>query len=349
MNVTTAAQGINFPYALPAETGQPVLVAENIFWLRIPLPFPPSHVNAYILRDRDGLTIIDPGVNDAPSRALWEDVLSRHFPGEAVARVLITHHHVDHIGLAGFFHARGAALLMTRTSYYLARAMYYDYETEASANSIAYWTACGLTGDALARRIATKPYNMRDTTAPLPPRFTRIAEGDRLQLAGRDWIVRCGDGHAPEHATLWHRDMVIAGDTMLPGISPNIGAWAMEPEADTVGAWIAACENFLTHATPSQLVLPGHKLPYTGLPFRLQGMLQNHHGALARLERFLQSPARVIDCFATMFSRQIGDSEVTLALAETLAHLTRLRLEGRVSRQIGPDGAWWWQASSPES
>lgn len=344
MNVTTPAQGINHPFALPAQSGQPVEIAANVFWLRLPLPFPPHHVNACILVDTDGLTIIDPGVNDAPTRALWEGVLAQHFPDRPIARVLITHHHVDHIGLAGWFHARGAELLMTRTSYFLARALWFDYETAASDNSIRYWTQCGLTGDALARRIAAQPHNLRDMTAPLPPRYTRLREGDSLHLAGRDWTIRCGDGHAAEHATLWSEDLVIAGDTMLPGISPNIGAWPSEPEADTLGDWLASCAKFLSHANAAQLVLPGHKLPYTGLPFRLQGMIQNHHGALSRLHNALAQPMRVIDCFQTMFARQIGESEVTLALAETLAHLTRLRLEGRVSRISGPDGAWLWQA-----
>lgn len=344
MNVTLPAQGISHPFALPDTAGTPVAVASGIFWLRVPLPFPPTHVNAYVLVDDDGLTVIDPGVNDAPTRALWDNVLATHFAGQQVRRILITHHHVDHIGLAGWFASLGAELMMTRTAFFLARALFAEYEAEASANSIAYWRACGLSGDALERRIKARPHNLRDYCAPLPPRYTRLVAGEQIRLAGRDWTIRCGDGHAPEHATLWHDELVIAGDTMLPGISPNIGAWPTEPEADTVGEWLTSGQNFLTHATADHLVLPGHKLPYRGLPFRLGNMLQNHHNALERLHAFLARPARVHECFATMFSRQIGDGETGLALAETLAHLNHLRRQGRVTRQVGPDGAWIWQA-----
>ena len=127
----------------------------------------------------------------------------------------------------------------------------------------------------------------------MPLGFSRVVEGDVLRAGGRDWTVRMGDGHAPEHVTLWSADgeVVIGGDQLLPSISPNLGVYATEPEADPVADWIAACERLMPHATAAQLVLPGHKLPYRGLPFRLAQLAENHHGALDRLRRHLARPS----------------------------------------------------------
>ena len=114
-----------------------------------------------------------------------------------------------------------------------------------------------------------RPFNFADTVAPMPLGFTRIVEGQTLHIGARGWTVRMGNGHAPEHATLWNADVVIGGDQLLPSISPNLGVYATEPQADPVADWLEACERLSAHATPEQLVLPGHKLPFRGLPTRL--------------------------------------------------------------------------------
>jgi len=180
---------------------------------------------------------------------------------------------------------------------------------------------------------------------PLPLGFTRIAEGDRISAGGREWEVRIGNGHAPEHATLWSIDgeIVLGGDQLLPSISPNLGVYATEPEADPVGEWLEACNRLQRYATPDQLVLPGHKLPFRGLPLRLRQLIDNHHGALRRLEERLAEPATAADCFETLFLRRIGEGEYGLALVESMAHCLHLWHEGRATRTRRDDGAWLWQ------
>ncbi len=131
----------------------------------------------------------------------------------------------------------------------------------------------------------TRPFNFADVVAALPPGFTRIKDGDTLTAAGRRWRVRCGDGHAPEHATFWSMDdaLILGGDQLLPGISANIGVYPTEPDADPLTEWLESCTRLAVFATDDQLVLPGHKLPFTGLPLRLRQMAENHEGALDRL------------------------------------------------------------------
>ena len=167
-----------------------------------------------------------------------------------------------------------------------------------------------------------------------------------FSAGGRRWRIRCGDGHAPEHATFWSRDdnLVVGGDQLLLSISPNLGVYPSEPEADPVGEWIASCDKFRAFAQPDQLILAGHKVPYTGLPLRLTQMIDNHHNALDRLLDHLSSPRVAGDCFKPLFKREIGRGEYGLALVEAVAHLNHLHQTGQATRKLSVNGAWLYQA-----
>lgn len=340
---------IVYPFAEPPDPGQPVEVAPGILWFRLPLPMALDHVNVYALDDGDGWTIVDTGFSSRKSRAIWQDILAGSLVGRPVTRVLVTHHHPDHVGLAGWFMAeQGAELLMTRTAWLYARMLTLDDHETPPDETIAYWRGAGMDADILAKRQAERPFNFASCVAPLPLGFSRLSEGDRLTAGGRDWDVRLGDGHAPEHATLWSTDgtIVLGGDQLLPSISPNLGVYATEPEADPVSDWLASCERLKAFATDAQLVLPGHKLPFTGLPFRLDQLIENHHGALARLEAYIDTPRTAAECFQPLFMRAIRPGEYGLALVEAMAHVLHLWHHGKATRHRRDDGAWLWQRRS---
>ena len=84
----------------PPPFGQPTPVAPGIYWLRMPLPFKLDHINLWILEDGDGWTLIDCGIADQPTKDLWQAVFA-DFLGDAPAgRLIVTHFHPDHAGLA---------------------------------------------------------------------------------------------------------------------------------------------------------------------------------------------------------------------------------------------------------
>jgi glyoxylase-like metal-dependent hydrolase (beta-lactamase superfamily II) len=336
---------IVYPHETHPEPGAAVEIAPDILWLRLPLPMALNHVNVYALRDPDGWTLIDTGLNARRCRAAWEAALEGPLAGAPVARVLVTHHHPDHVGLAGWFQDKGAELLMTRTAWLFARMLTLDEQERATPEQVAFWQAAGMAPDMLDRRKAERPFNFADVVAPMPLGFTRLDEGQRLHLGGRDWIVRFGHGHAPDHATLWAEegDLVIGGDQLLPSISPNLGVYATEPMADPVAEWIAACRKLKPFATERQLVLPGHKLPFTGLPDRLRQMIENHDHALDRLrEHLAQAPRTAAECFPPLYKREIDEGTYGLALVEAVAHLNHLYHRDEVARVRREDGAWLW-------
>ncbi|MDN5569190.1 MAG: MBL fold metallo-hydrolase, partial [Paracoccus sp. (in: a-proteobacteria)] len=173
------------------------------------------------------------------------------------------------------------------------------------------------------------------------------SEGDVVDFGQRRWRVAMGHGHAPCHAPFWSLDdeLVIGGDQLLASISPNLGVYPTEPAADPVGEWLESCTRLLELARDDQLVLSGHKLPFTGLPFRLRQMIENHRTALTRLTAVLaMGPRTAVGCFDVLFKRRIGDGEYGLALVEAVAHVNHLHRAGLIHPVGESDGATLWGA-----
>ncbi|MEL7213623.1 MAG: MBL fold metallo-hydrolase [Pseudomonadota bacterium] len=338
--------GLRYPFEDPPAEGEVTEVAEGVLWIRMPLPMALDHVNCYALDEGDHWSIVDTGFASRRSRAIWQSVLDGPLKGKPVGRVIVTHHHPDHIGLAGWMQSEmGAPLWATRTTWLFARMLTLDAQDRPTPETLAFWQAAGMDLDILEKRKQERPFNFADVVAPLPLGFQRIKQDDVLRAAGRDWDVHIGNGHSPEHATFWSRDdnLVLSGDQILPSISPNIGVYATEPEADPVAEWLEACERLAGLACEDHLVLGGHKLPFMGLPLRMKQLIDNHHGALERLEAFLGEPKTAGEVFAPLFKRRIGEGEYGLALVEAVAHLNHLYQSARITREKRDDGAWIWQ------
>lgn len=316
----------------PAE-GEAITLAAGVLWMRLPLPMKLDHVNVYAFEDADGWTLIDTGFDTRRSRAIWQKLMAGPLENRPITRVIATHHHGDHIGLAGWFQSMGAQLWTSRTAWLMARMNLLDVQDRPTPQAMAFYREAGMPEELLEERASERPFNMADICHPLPPGFSRLTEGQQICFGNRDWIVRMGGGHAPEHVTLWSQtdDLVIGGDQLLASISPNLGVYPNEPKADTVGDWIDSCTALLPHARPEQLVLTGHKLPYRGLTFRLTQLIENQRSALVRLQAALaQTPMTATGCFDTLYRRPIGKGEFGLALAEAIGHLNHLEQRGKV-------------------
>jgi len=333
---------IRTPFADIPKSGESVVVADGVLWIRLPLPMALDHVNVYAFDEGDSWTIVDTGFSTRTTKALWDGVLAGALGGKPVSRIIGTHYHPDHIGLAGWFVGMGAEFVTTRTTWLTARMLTLDEQPHYTPEALAFYQRAGMAADELARRKTERPFNFADCVDPIPVGYTRIVEGGTITFGGRTWDVRMGDGHAAEHATFWSRDdnLVVGGDQLLLSISPNLGVYPTEPDADPVGEWMESCQKFLPFAQEDQLILAGHKVPYTGLPDRLAQMISNHHEALARLLDHLDQPRSAGDCFAPLFKRKITQDTYGLALVEAVAHLNHLHQTGRAARTLSGDGAY---------
>ncbi len=341
-----APQVMRYPWEEPPAPGEWVEVAEGVLWIRLPLPMALDHVNVYALYDGDGWTIVDTGLSSKKTRGIWQALMEGPLAGKPVRRVVVTHHHPDHVGNAGWFQSEhGAELVTSRTAWLFARMLTLDVQENWPKETLDYYRSAGMDPDVLAGRMAERPFNFADAVYPMPLGFTRVKQGDVIRMGGRDWDVHMGNGHAPEHCTFWSREdnLVLTGDQILSSISSNLGVYATEPMADPVADWLEACERLQPLARPDHLVLGGHKLPFTGLPIRMRQLIDNHHGALERLLNDLDQPKTAAECFAPLFKRQIRGGEYGLALVEAVAHMNHLYHIGAVTRTRRADGAWEYQ------
>ena len=334
-------------FDLPPDAGAATEVAPGVLWMRLPLPMALDHVNVYALEEEGGWTVVDTGFDSRRGRAIWTALREGPLAGRPILRVIGTHHHPDHIGLAGWLMADGAELMMSRTAWLTARMLTLDVQDRPAPETLAFWRRAGMPAALLERRASERPFNFADMVHPLPLGFTRLVDGQQVTFGRRRWRIAMGHGHAPCHATFWSLDddLVIGGDQLLPGISPNLGVYPTEPEADPVGEWLDSCTKMLALAGPRHHVLPGHKLPFTGLPTRLTQLIDNHRAALARLaEALAAGPRTAVGCFDILYRRPIGEGEFGLALVEAVAHVNHLRHAGVVQQVGETDGAALWGA-----
>ena len=326
---------------------EPIVIEEGLLWFSLPLPMALDHVNVYALQDTDGWTIIDTGIGNEATGRIWQDIIDNHLQGDPVKRIILTHHHPDHVGMAGWFKSRyNPEMLSSRTAWLMTRMLVLDVQDVPVPASIDFLVDGGMGADRLEEIRTRRPFNFADCVHPIPPGYTRLSEGNVLEMGGNKWTIRTGDGHAPEQLTFWRSDgaMVIGGDQFLADITPNIGVHPNEPGADPLEEWLTSCRRFAAIADDKILVLPGHKSPFRGLSVRLNQYLGFHRDCLARLTSYLEQPRTTIECFEILFGRRIPEREFTLALAEAVAHLNHLLFRGVVCRKRGAGGAWMWQA-----
>ncbi len=319
-------------------------IREGIFWFPIELPMMgPDFVNCYILEDEDGIVIFDTGVNLGDTKELWSLVLKQYFPRKPVKYIVVTHYHPDHIGLAGWISKEySAPIYCSRTTFIMAKMLSLDVHEKVNLNTENFWRRAGMPKEVLSVKLKSRPFNFGDGVYPLREGFVRLKDNDQIKIKGTDWKIRFGNGHAPDHATFWShsKKIIIAGDQILPGISSNLGVYPTEPEADTVGDWLNSCRKFLNHASDEQIVLPGHGIPFSGLPRRLNQLIENHKGALKRIKKALtESPKTAVDLFPAIFKRDINNREYLLALHEAVGHVNHLFCQDELNREERHDGA----------
>ncbi|GAA0643171.1 MBL fold metallo-hydrolase [Brevundimonas lenta] len=344
-------RGLTYPFAGPPATGEAVEVAPGVLWMRLAMPMALDHINVYAIEDGDGWALVDSGLALSGTRDEWDALLAGPLGGRPVTRMICTHMHPDHIGLAGWLCERfDVPLIMTRLEYVTARMLLADTGQPAPEIGAEFYRAAGWDEAQIARY--RKDFGQFGRAVdPLPAGYVRMREGDRLSIGGHDWRVVVGEGHSPEHACLWREDdgVVLGGDQILPKISSNVSVWPTEADADPLGDWLASLERMKTVFPDDVLILPSHGEPFRGVQTRLDALIRGHVTSLKRLERSLKTPKRAVDVFGALFARPVGDGVRGMATGESVAHLNYLLRQGRAVRTRDADGVDWWTSTQGEA
>ena len=338
-------QELSFPFPAPERFGEPQQVAEGVYWLRMPLPFALDHINLWLLDEGDGWTIVDTGVATDAVIDHWLALFEHWMADQPVQRVIVTHLHPDHVGLAGWICSRWRVeLWMSRTDYLLCRNLLADSHREPPDEAIRFYRAAGFDEKDLNTYRAHFGGFGRLVRA-LPNAYRRLMDNETLTIGGHEWRVLMGQGHAPEHACLYclDKNVFIAGDQLLPGISSNVSVWPYEPHADPLSEWIRSCQRLSDFLPPDVLVLPAHEQPFRGAQQRLQALIDSHEESLAKLYDFCATPKRVVDVFPALFRRPINKHNLILAAGESIAHLNCLLGRGQLHVETDSDGVDYYR------
>lgn len=339
---------LTYPYALPPVPGVPAQVVAGVQWLRLPLPVSLGTINVWLLADGAGTTLVDTGIYDEQTEALWRTLLDGALRDTPLTRIIATHLHPDHVGMAGWLSRHSACRLwMTRLEYLHCRLQAGDSNRPAPEESLAFYQRAGWDTQAL-ERYRKRFGGFGRMLSSLPDSYRRIQNGEQLDIGGYGWEVVVGAGHSPEHACLFdpQRKLLISGDQVLPRISSNVSVHPTEPDADPMSEWLDSLAMLRRRVPDDVLVLPSHNKPFLGLHTRIEQLQVDTYSALTRLRQGLEQPRRVVDLFALLFNapvRNDDSSRLTLATGEALACLNYLLRRGDISVSLDGHGVAWYQ------
>ena len=330
-----------FPHDDAPPGGTTTQVAPGIHWLRMPLPFALDHINLWLLEDGDGWTIVDCGIGRDETKEFWRQhfVAKEMLGRRPVKRVIVTHYHPDHTGLAGWLcEELGARLWMTQTEWLMAQALTCDEHNHIFGNRVAFYRSHGLDQDWLDQ-FAERGEPYRTRVSRVPSVFHRMMEGDRFSVGANEWRVIIGRGHAPEHACLYSENLgvLISGDIVLPKITPNVSVWPSQPDADPLSEYLGCLDQFYDLPADT-LVLPSHRLPFRGLHARIDALKHHHDDRLGAVVQALDRPHTAADILPVLFHRKMDLHQIAFAIGEAIAHLAYLVTRGQLRMETRADG-----------
>jgi glyoxylase-like metal-dependent hydrolase (beta-lactamase superfamily II) len=338
---------LDYPFPELPPPGTTVEVAPGVHWLRMPLPFQLDHINLWLLEDDGGWTIVDTGIGNAATRELWERIFGSFSKKFSVKRVVLTHYHPDHAGNAAWLCERfGVDLWMTQGEYLTAHAVRMATAGYTSEAVLEVFRKNGL--DDERRAAMTGGGNRYAKLVPeFPHSYRRIIEGERLKIGGREWRAIVGYGHAPEHMSLYCKDLnvVIAGDMLLSTISTNVSVWSVDPEGDPLRLFLESIARY-RELPADVLVLPSHGKPFRGAHARVEQLEEHHKAQFSKLAQSLNEPKSAGQLLGVLFRRPLDAHQTFFAMGEAIAHLHYLYYAGRATRAVGADGVMRYAATA---
>lgn len=317
----------------PPEPGTVIELVPGILWARLPLPFRLDHVNVYLIADDDGWLILDTGISNRETKAAWQALLAGPLAGARISGLIVSHHHPDHIGLAGWLcETLDIPLMCSRTAHLSAMIFCHAPGLSSAPAYRRFYARHGLP-EASAALVATQGHDYLRMVETLPLTILQLKDGDRLTLGGREFRVLTGDGHCPEQVMLHvpSENLILAADQVIQKISPNVSLSVFEPHGDPLGRFLDSLGRLQAEIPADALVLSGHRMPFHGLHERCAELAGHHRQRFdIILDACASGPKAAADLVPLMFRPGLSPHELSFAFTEALAHMSHLAHTGRL-------------------
>jgi len=311
-----------------------------IHCLPIHTPFRVGRVNCYLLED-DPLTLVDCGPNSGRALDELERALAEHGRRvEDLERIVITHQHIDHLGLVGVLARRSEAELCTLD---LLAPVVEEHAAAAERDdelAEALMLRHGIPRDVVsALRAVSHAYRGWGGQAPVS---RRLADGEELAWAGRRMRVLHRPGHSPSDTVFLDEDRGVAlgGDHLLARISSNplisrqLGGRSGEPGSGRPRALPMYLESLReTRATPIARILPGHGEPVTDHVALIDERIAMHERRAAKVAALIAERPRTAYDLAQAMWGNVAVTQAYLTLSEILGHVDLLLARGEVHEE----------------
>ena len=306
-------------------------IAPELLWVRHRVPGSLNHINVWLFDEGDSWTLVDTGMNLPETRTAWEALFPTVLRGRPVRRLIITHNHPDHFGLAQWFVDRqGAEVWMTRAEHAIIDGFMHSAPEPSEARRDRICRMFGMERDAESERLAAG-LGFRSVISGVPAPRHFPTDGEVIEIAGHRWRAIVHGGHADEQLMLHDaaRDLFIPGDQVLPRISSNIGIFPNRAPPDPLADYLdsLAC---LARLPGDPLVLPSHGRVFRGLRARTAELLSHHADFLGRMLAAADRPLTAVELSLRLFPQQLDAVNRFMATAETLAHARYLVHRGRL-------------------
>ena len=314
-------------------------ITKDVFWIRMPLQFKLDHINLWLLRDKinnqPGWTLIDTGLFNQNNKIIWKLIIEKYFFGLKLQRVICTHMHPDHIGLANWFckglddNRWNAELWMSHSEFFNGKT--YSLEGKLSSHhknnsrglftlNFFYSHGCNIKTNKI--KIDERSNYYSSMVPDFPISFHKISDKQQIKIGKSKWKIITGAGHSPEHVSLYNNkeNLLISGDMVLPSITSHIGVFPDEPNGNPLEEFLTSLNKFKL-LPKNTFVLPSHGQQFEGIMARIK-QLENHHQK--RMQEILsncKNKKTAYELIPKIFSTKLDNHQFFFALCEIIAHL----------------------------